>query len=295
MLQEATKDARQLDVGPPGARDQALFDAAHKIVRVRGIPPEIAAELLLTHYCPRVPEESKDTVSEARVKYKCQEAAVEGTWEFLPFTDDDVERWFLASEAAFQDERRKMFQLKTPQPPQEVSPGYSPKRSQDMVPMSKLSKVDTGNLVNILSTNHEWAGRLLYDEFCQEYRVKEPPVAMENLGFFTRDDVTGVQLWLSSSLGLLAGAQSVESALMRVAKDHPRHPVREYLRALPPCEDPRSVLEDFAVIGLGASDPLVVKYVGKFLVGAVRRVLQPGCKMDGVLVLKGPQNTGKSS
>ncbi len=84
-------------------------------------------------------------------------------------------------------------------------------------------------------------------------------------------------------------------ALTRVARDNARHPVREYLEGLPPCEDPAATLEDFAVKGIGAKTPLDCLLIRKFLVAAVRRILNPGVKHDGVLVLFGPQGTGKSS
>lgn len=118
---------------------------------------------------------------------------------------------------------------------------------------------------------------------------------MENKGFFSREDVTICQMWLSAALNIQAGPDMTERALALASRDNTYHPVREYLAGLQPVEDPRAVLEDFAVLGLGATDPIVVNYIKKFMIGAVRRVLEPGVKMDGVLVLKGEQNTGKSS
>lgn len=41
--------------------------------------------------------------------------------------------------------------------------------------------------------------------------------------------------------------------------------------------------------------PLYQKYFVNFAVGAVRRVMDPGCKLDSVLVLAGPQGVYKSS
>ncbi|MFO0674155.1 MAG: virulence-associated E family protein [Polyangiaceae bacterium] len=55
------------------------------------------------------------------------------------------------------------------------------------------------------------------------------------------------------------------------------------------------MLEDFAIVGLGATDPIEVVMVRKFMIAAVRRILSPGTKVDSVLVLKGEQGAGKSS
>lgn len=88
----------------------------------------------------------------------------------------------------------------------------------------------------------------------------------------------------------------VEDSLSKAARDNEIHPVKEYLSSLSgEVQEPEIMLEDFACIGLGVTDPIVVRYVKKFMIGAVRRILEPGIKMDNVLVLKGPQGVGKSS
>lgn len=64
-----------------------------------------------------------------------------------------------------------------------------------MVPAVELKKIDFPNLVNILATHEDWVGRLYFNSFSQEYKVLEPPVSMENKGFFSRDDVSAVRQW----------------------------------------------------------------------------------------------------
>ena len=52
-----------------------------------------------------------------------------------------------------------------------------------------------------------------------------------------------------------------------------------------------SVATDF----LGTNDPLYDKMLKAFLIGAVSRAAERGCKFDNMLVLKGPQGIFKSS
>jgi len=46
---------------------------------------------------------------------------------------------------------------------------------------------------------------------------------------------------------------------------------------------------------LGVDDPLSATLFRKTLISAVARAMQPGCKVDTILVLKGVQGTGKST
>ena len=46
---------------------------------------------------------------------------------------------------------------------------------------------------------------------------------------------------------------------------------------------------------LGTHDPLYDKMLKAFLIGAVSRAAERGCKFDNMLVLKGPQGIFKSS
>lgn len=83
---------------------------------------------------------------------------------------------------------------------------------------------------------------------------------------------------------------AVELAMVGAA----RHPVREYLAGLRWDGTPRAdtLFADY----LGADDTLYTRAVTrKALIGAVARIMEPGCKHDHVLVLIGPQGCRKST
>jgi len=72
------------------------------------------------------------------------------------------------------------------------------------------------------------------------------------------------------------------------------HPIKEYLEALK--WDGKTRLEELLITYLGAEDSKYVRVVTrKTLVAAIARIYQPGIKFDHVLVLCGPQGSGKSS
>ena len=85
------------------------------------------------------------------------------------------------------------------------------------------------------------------------------------------------------------------NALAKVADDRSYHPVLDYLDALPKWDGiPR--VDRLLVLCLGAEDSAYTRAVTrKTLVGAVARVKEPGIKFDTMLVLAGPQGTGKST
>lgn len=83
-------------------------------------------------------------------------------------------------------------------------------------------------------------------------------------------------------------------AVMRHAKDNSFHPVRDYLRGLKWDGTPR--VDRWMHDALGAPDSAFVRAAGrKTLIAAVARAFKPGCKVDTVLVLEGPQGIRKST
>ncbi|HEX8823846.1 MAG TPA: VapE domain-containing protein [Archangium sp.] len=87
----------------------------------------------------------------------------------------------------------------------------------------------------------------------------------------------------------------VTSALLQVAEEQSYHPVRDYLEGL--VWDGVERIKDVAPVLLGIADPdlLTQAILRRFFISAVARPLEPGCKVDTVLVLVGAQGARKSS
>jgi putative DNA primase/helicase len=78
----------------------------------------------------------------------------------------------------------------------------------------------------------------------------------------------------------------VGRAVQTVARENRVHPVRDYLHALN--WDGTLRLDTWLTRYLGVEDDQYVRAVGsRFLISAVARVEQPGCKADQVLILEG--------
>lgn len=87
--------------------------------------------------------------------------------------------------------------------------------------------------------------------------------------------------------------QDLEDAILHVAKTRPYHPVRDYLRSLK--WDRRSRTDDLLGWLRIAKSALSRTLIRKWLISAVARAMDPGCKADTMLVLVGGQGWKKST
>ena len=91
----------------------------------------------------------------------------------------------------------------------------------------------------------------------------------------------------------LVGENKIRNAWTVVANENAYHPVREYLDGL--CWDGTERLDTLLVRYMGAEDtPYTRAVTRKWMTAAVKRMYQPGCKFDAMLVLVGAQGIGKS-
>jgi hypothetical protein len=87
----------------------------------------------------------------------------------------------------------------------------------------------------------------------------------------------------------------VQEAIVNLAKENAFHPVKDYLEGLTWDGTPRAgdlFLKGFGAVG---DEAFLVDAALKFGIGAVARIFEPGCQMDNMVVLTGPQGIGKST
>ena len=152
-----------------------------------------------------------------------------------------------------------------------------------------------GNLTIILQNDPGLKGRLVSDEFeHREAILDDLPWRKLSAGrAFEDKDEAQFKLYLEQRYKIISHAK-VHDALSVAFADCAVHPVREYLDGLSWDEVPR--LETLLIDYLGAADtPYVRAVTRKMLAAAVARIYEPGTKFDYMMVLVGPQGTGKST
>lgn len=108
------------------------------------------------------------------------------------------------------------------------------------------------------------------------------------------EDEAEVSRLLASSYGLHATTQIVSEAIRWSAIKSSTHPVREWLASLTWDGVPR--LDRWLTTYCSAPDTDLVRAMGRaWLIQACARAIEPGCKADAVLVLKGVQGCRKST
>ncbi len=92
----------------------------------------------------------------------------------------------------------------------------------------------------------------------------------------------------------IKSAETIKNALTEVVHSNTFHPVKAYLEEQ--FWDGEARLDQLFIDYLGAEDtPYVRAVTRKMFVAAIKRIYEPGCKFDYMLVLVGPQGAGKSS
>lgn len=154
------------------------------------------------------------------------------------------------------------------------------------------------NIMVLTETDKDIKDCLIYNIFADDvFFVQCPP--WENPEIFKvhplRDDeILNYRCWVDTR-GLIVGKNDATDILISLARRNTKNPPKEYFETLKWDKKPR--LDTWLTYYLGAEEQNkdYLKLVGsKWLIAAVKRIYQPGCKFDNVLILEGDQYIGKS-
>lgn len=140
----------------------------------------------------------------------------------------------------------------------------------------------------------EFRGRLAFNEFSLRTIVMAPLPWSDDIGrhWDNHDDTAATEF--AQLQDLYVRRDVVQQAVERVAYENRFHPVRAWLAGLKWDGKPR--LSQWLTYYLGAEPTPYTAAAGRaFLISAVARVMEPGCKADHVLILEGGQGIGKST
>lgn len=162
--------------------------------------------------------------------------------------------------------------------------------------MARLSKTESGtvrpsyaNIVTILKGDPRYA----------TLRMSELGDVVEVGGDELHEGPATADLceWLRDSYGMDAAEVSAKSAIFAVAQGRKYSPVRDYLDTVRGKHGDGSIVQRlmYEALGITTATPMHMTLLGRFLIGAVARAMNPGCKLDTALVLVGTQGAQKST
>lgn len=143
------------------------------------------------------------------------------------------------------------------------------------------------NIYRILKQHKEFQSRIRMDIFKNVIEIDDHQLE--------DSDIIFLQTRLSVLFPFLSkvGKELVGDAVLKVAKENTIHPPREYITSL--SWDKKFRLDDWLHEAYSTPNDKYHKSVGSnWLKGLVKRIIDPGCKFDYVLVLIGEQGIKKS-
>ncbi len=158
----------------------------------------------------------------------------------------------------------------------------------------------SANVVMILQNDQRWRGRVRKDVFVANYRLDSPPwmdrpyAPAEPSEYWQDSDTSRLNTWLGTNYGMDLPKDKLEAAITMVAEAAAYNSAKDWFRGL--VWDGTRRVDTWLSTYLGVPDTEYARRVGRWwLISAVARACDPGCKVDHVLILHGDQGKGKSS
>ena len=159
---------------------------------------------------------------------------------------------------------------------------------------------DLRNVLIVLRNEPGFGTAFAFDEMQQAVIVRAPPPICGDAEpggpcprFADEEDITKLQEWMQMIMPKI-GRETIHWALEEFGRANPVHPLRLWLRTRE-IGVRQPVLDNWLSHALGVPNDSYHREIGKrFAIAMVKRVLEPGCQCDYMLVLEGPQGKLKS-
>jgi predicted P-loop ATPase len=166
---------------------------------------------------------------------------------------------------------------------------------------------EAGNVALTFCYEKAWKNAVKYDAFadrviCDKFpplpdlSSQRPSLEPPLPGDITEQHDVYASLWLARKWEVSWPSGAVRGGLVYAARQRSFHPLQDYLHHCHAAWDRTPRLDTWMADHLGVVDNDYSRSVASmFLLSAVARALEPGCKVDHVLVLEGPQGKGKTT
>lgn len=141
------------------------------------------------------------------------------------------------------------------------------------------------NYISYFVNSSKYCGKIKYNEFLQQKEI-------DGREFNDFDEACSCND-IEHELGL-SNTTKTHNALMQVFNINRYNPVKEYLERL--SWDGIKRIEEIFIKCFDIDDTELVRRLSKkWFIAAVKRVMEPGCQFDNMIVLQGPSGIGKTT
>lgn len=147
------------------------------------------------------------------------------------------------------------------------------------------SSEDCAELKKIRLLEKHYEGRLRYNQLSQKIEIDG----------CTIEDIEAARIRFIKDTNKSVGVDLFCAVARLIAEENAYHPVARYLEKVSEKSTDTSILEGIAKRYFNVDDPLYDTYVKRWLISAVARIFEPGCKADCALFLQGGQGARKST
>jgi putative DNA primase/helicase len=154
-------------------------------------------------------------------------------------------------------------------------------------------KKSAANLTTIIQLYPGIGEGIGFDTFLQ--KIMKSDKCMFGKGPWSSNDTTALEIFLSENFDVEFPDTQIDRVVSYVANKNKFHSGQEYLNSL--IWDGKKRVESWLENYYGADgfSPGIKTFQKVFLIGAVARIMQPGCKNDTALMIKGKQGIRKST
>ena len=166
--------------------------------------------------------------------------------------------------------------------------------------LERLSRDSKGNVVQsnencqlVLREDELLKGAIRFNEFTSDRDIVKKMPWKRFSKAFSDNDLDNIITHLEINYGL-KNDKYIERAVKVVAAENSYHPIRDWLNSLK--WDGQERISKVLTKYLGVEPtPLAIESLKLFMLGAISRVFNPGCKFEYMLCLVGGQGAGKST
>lgn len=153
------------------------------------------------------------------------------------------------------------------------------------------------NVIVVLENDPSWDGVLCLDRFSNRIALRRAaPFDRSEQDRWSDADLVETKAWIEREHSIRPSTNDVHDAVVAVARRQAFNPLTDYLDALKERDsDSEGILDTWLIDFFGAADTPLTRAIGaKWMISAVARAYEPGCKVDTVLILEGKQGLKKS-